>query len=193
MAVYDLGGGTFDISILELSDGVFQVKSTAGDTHLGGDDFDRLIMDWIMGEFKSQCGIDITQDKMAMQRVRDSAEKAKCELSTTLETTINLPFLAADDTGPKHLELQLTRAKLETLVESLIKKTIDPCRQALHDAGIATTQIDKVIVVGGSTRMPAVREAVKKFFNQEPQKGVDPDEVVAKGAAIQGGVLTGRR
>jgi molecular chaperone DnaK len=192
VAVYDLGGGTFDISILELSDGVFQVKSTAGDTHLGGDDFDRLIMDWVIEEFQKQCGIDISQDKMAMQRVRDSSEKAKCELSTTLETTINLPFLAADDTGPKHLELQLTRAKLENLVDTLIKKTIEPCRQALHDAGIATTQIHKVILVGGSTRMPAVREAVKKFFNQEPQRGVDPDEVVAKGAAIQGGVLTGQ-
>lgn len=192
VAVYDLGGGTFDISILELSDGVFQVKSTAGDTHLGGDDFDRIIMDWVIEEFQTQCGIDISHDKMAMQRVRDSSEKAKCELSTTLETTINLPFLAADETGPKHLELQLTRAKLENLVDALIKKTIDPCRSALHDAGIATTQIDKVILVGGSTRMPAVREAVKKFFNQEPQRGVDPDEVVAKGAAIQGGVLTGQ-
>jgi len=190
-AVYDLGGGTFDVSILELSDGVFQVKSTSGDTHLGGDDFDRMVMDWVVGEFQGQCGIDISNDKMAMQRVRDSSEKAKCELSTTFETTINLPFLAADDTGPKHLELQLTRARLEQLVEPLIKRTIDPCRQALHDAGISTTQIEKVILVGGSTRMPAVREAVKKFFNQEPQKGVDPDEVVAKGAAIQGGVLTG--
>ncbi len=192
VAVYDLGGGTFDVSILELADGVYQVKSTAGDTHLGGDDFDRIIMNWVLEEFKKQCGIDISADKMAMQRVRDSAEKAKCELSTVLETTINLPFLAADDSGPKHLELQLTRATLETLVEPLIKKTIDPCRQSLHDAGIATTQIDKVVLVGGSTRMPAVREAVKKFFGQEPQKGVDPDEVVAKGAAIQGGVLTGQ-
>ena len=191
-AVYDLGGGTFDVSILELADGVFQVKSTSGDTHLGGDDFDRKVMDWVVEEFQMQCGIDITHDKMAMQRVRDSSEKAKCELSTTLETTINLPFLAADDTGPKHLELVLSRAKLEQLVESLIKRTIEPCRQALHDAGISTTQIEKVILVGGSTRMPAVREAVKKFFNQDPQKGVDPDEVVAKGAAIQGGVLTGQ-
>jgi molecular chaperone DnaK len=191
-AVYDLGGGTFDVSILELSDGVFQVKSTSGDTHLGGDDFDRKVMDWVVEEFQMQCGLDISNDKMAMQRVRDASEKAKCELSTTLETTINLPFLAADDTGPKHLELQLTRAKLEQLVEPLIRRTIDPCRQALHDAGISTTQIEKVILVGGSTRMPAVREAVKKFFNQDPQKGVDPDEVVAKGAAIQGGVLTGQ-
>ena len=191
-AVYDLGGGTFDVSILELSDGVFQVKSTSGDTHLGGDDFDRKVMDWVVEEFQMQCGIDISNDKMAMQRVRDSSEKAKCELSTTLETTINLPFLAADDTGPKHLELVLSRAKLESLVEPLIRRTIEPCRQALHDASISTTQIEKVILVGGSTRMPAVREAVKKFFNQEPQKGVDPDEVVAKGAAIQGGVLTGQ-
>jgi molecular chaperone DnaK len=192
VAVYDLGGGTFDISILELSDGVFQVKSTSGDTHLGGDDFDRLIMDWVCEEFERQSGVDIRQDKMAMQRVRDAAEKSKIELSTTLETTINLPFLAADDAGPKHLELQLTRAKLENLVDPLIRKTIDPCRQALHDAGISTTQIQKVIVVGGMTRMPAVRESVRKFFNQDPQKGVDPDEVVAKGAAIQGGVLTGQ-
>ncbi|HET6349444.1 MAG TPA: molecular chaperone DnaK [Candidatus Krumholzibacteria bacterium] len=191
-AVYDLGGGTFDVSILELSDGVFQVKSTSGDTHLGGDDFDHKIMDWVVEEFQMQCGLDISNDKMAMQRLRDAAEKAKCELSTTLETTINLPFLAADDTGPKHLELQLTRAKLESLVDPLIKRTIEPCRQALHDAGVSTTQIEKVILVGGSTRMPAVREAVKRFFNQEPQKGVDPDEVVAKGAAIQGGVLTGQ-
>jgi molecular chaperone DnaK len=191
VAVYDLGGGTFDVSILELSDGVFQVKSTSGDTHLGGDDFDRKVMDWVVEEFQMQCGINIANDKMAMQRVRDASEKAKCELSTTLETTINLPFLAADDTGPKHLELVLTRARLEQLVEPLIKRTIDPCRQSLHDAGISTTQIEKVILVGGSTRMPAVREAVRKFFNQDPQKGVDPDEVVAKGAAIQGGVLTG--
>jgi len=192
VAVYDLGGGTFDVSILELSDGVFQVKSTSGDTHLGGDDFDRVIMDWVCDEFESQSGVDIRKDKMAMQRVRDAAEKAKIELSSTLETSINLPFLAADDAGPKHLELQLTRARLENLVEPLIRKTIDPCKQALHDAGISTTQIQKVILVGGMTRMPSVREAVKKFFNQDPQKGVDPDEVVAKGAAIQGGVLTGQ-
>jgi molecular chaperone DnaK len=192
VAVYDLGGGTFDVSILELSEGVYQVKSTAGDTHLGGDDFDRIIIDWVCGEFKNQSGVDISQDKMAMQRVRDASEKAKCELSTTLETTLNLPFLAADDNGPKHLELSLTRAKLEQLVEPLIRKTINPCKQALHDAGLTTTRIEKLILVGGMTRMPAVRESVKKFFNQEPQKGVDPDEVVAKGAAIQGGVLTGQ-
>jgi molecular chaperone DnaK len=191
IAVYDLGGGTFDISILELSDGVFQVKSTTGDTHLGGDDFDRQIMDWIVGEFKKESGVDISEDKMAIQRVKDAAEKSKCELSTTLETTINLPFLAADESGPKHLEIILTRATLEKLVEHLIKMTIDPCKQALKDAGLTTTNVDSVILVGGSTRMPAVREAVKKFFNKEPIKGVNPDEVVAKGAAIQGGVLSG--
>jgi len=191
IAVYDLGGGTFDISILELSDGVFQVKSTTGDTHLGGDDFDRVIMDWIIEEFSSGSGMDISDDKMALQRVRDAAEKAKCELSTTLETTINLPFLAADESGPKHLEIVLTRATLEKLVEPLIKRTIDPCKQALQDGGVTTKEIENVILVGGSTRMPAVREAVKKFFNKEPHKGVNPDEVVSKGAAIQGGVLSG--
>jgi molecular chaperone DnaK len=191
IAVYDLGGGTFDISILELSDGVFQVKSTAGDTHLGGDDFDQKTMEWIIGEFQKQSGVDISDDKMALQRVRDAAEKAKCELSTALETTINLPFLAADEAGPKHLEIVLTRATLEKLVESLIKKTIEPCKQALKDAALTTSAVDTVILVGGCTRMPAVREAVKKFFNKEPQKGVNPDEVVASGAAIQGGVLVG--
>jgi molecular chaperone DnaK len=191
VAVYDLGGGTFDISILELSDGIFQVKSTAGDTHLGGDDFDRKIMSWIVEEFKKESGMDISGDKMAMQRVKDAAEKAKCELSTTLETTINLPFLAADESGPKHLEIVLTRATLEKLVESLIKLTMGPCKQALKDAGCTTNDIESVILVGGSTRMPAVKEAVKRFFNREPIKGVNPDEVVSKGAAIQGGVLAG--
>ena len=191
IAVYDLGGGTFDISILELSDGVFQVKSTTGDTHLGGDDFDRKIMEWIVEEFKKESGMDISDDKMAMQRVKDAAEKAKCELSSTLETTINLPFLAADESGPKHLEIVLTRATLEKLVERLIKITIEPCKQALKDAGLTTKDIENVILVGGSTRMPAVREAVKSFFNNEPIKGVNPDEVVSKGAAIQGGVLNG--
>ncbi|MGD8413861.1 MAG: molecular chaperone DnaK, partial [Candidatus Latescibacterota bacterium] len=191
VAVYDLGGGTFDISILELSDGVFQVKSTAGDTHLGGDDFDRKIMSWIVEQFEKESGMDITGDKMAMQRVKDAAEKAKCELSTTLETTVNLPFLSADESGPKHLEIVLTRATLEKLVEDLIKRTIDPCKQALKDAGATTNDIENVILVGGSTRMPAVKEATKKFFNKEPIKGVNPDEVVAKGAAIQGGVLSG--
>jgi len=192
VVVYDLGGGTFDVSILELSDGVFQVKSTAGDTHLGGDDFDRRVMDWIIDLFKKESSVDVSADKMAVQRVKDAAEKAKCELSTTLETTINLPFLSADESGPKHLEVVLTRATLEKLVEDLIKKTIEPCKQALKDAGLTTKNIENLILVGGCTRMPAVREAVKKFFNKEPHKGVNPDEVVAKGAAIQGGVLVGQ-
>jgi len=191
IAVYDLGGGTFDISILELNGGVFQVKSTSGDTHLGGDDFDVKIMEWIIAEFRSSSGVDISSDKMALQRVRDAAEKAKCELSVTLETMINLPFLAADDDGPKHLEVVLTRATLEKLVEPLIRKTIDPCAQALKDAGLTTHQVESVVLVGGSTRMPAVRDAVQKFFGKEPIKGVDPDEVVSRGAAIQGGVLNG--
>jgi len=192
IAVYDLGGGTFDVSILELSDGVFQVKSTAGDTHLGGDDFDRKVMEWIIEQFKNESGVDISGDRMALQRVKDAAEKAKCELSGALETTINLPFLAADDEGPKHLETTLTRATLEQLVEPLIESTMEPCKQALKDAGLTTTQINTVITVGGSTRMPAVRRAVERFFNQEPHKGVDPDEVVSRGAAIQGGVLVGQ-
>ncbi len=191
VAVYDLGGGTFDISILELSDGVFQVKATNGDTHLGGDDFDRKIMDWIIEEFKAECGVDISRERMAIQRVKEAAEKAKCELSSALETTINLPFLAADETGPKHLERVLTRATLEKLTEDLVKKTIEPCKQALQDAKIKTANIDSVVLVGGSTRMPAVREAVTRLFQQEPQKGVNPDEVVSRGAAIQAGVLSG--
>jgi len=191
IAVYDLGGGTFDISILELTDGVYQVKATNGDTHLGGDDFDRKIMDWIVEQFKKESGVDITSEKMAMQRVKDAAEKAKCELSGALETTINLPFLAADESGPKHLEIVLTRATMEKLVEDLVKQTIDPCRQALQDAKLTKNDIEAVILVGGSTRMPAVREAVKSFFKKEPHKGVNPDEVVSRGAAIQGGVLTG--
>ena len=191
IAVYDLGGGTFDISILELTDGVFQVKATNGDTHLGGDDFDREIMGWIVDKFKEQAGVDISKEKMAMQRVRDAAEKAKCELSSTLETTINLPFLAADETGPKHLETVLTRATMETLVQGLVKRTIEPCKKALQDAKLTTNNIEAVILVGGSIRMPAVREAVKSFFKQEAHKGVNPDEVVARGAAIQGGVLSG--
>ncbi|MFQ5510925.1 MAG: molecular chaperone DnaK [Candidatus Krumholzibacteriia bacterium] len=191
LAIYDLGGGTFDISILELSDGVFQVKATNGDTHLGGDDFDRKIMDWIVEEFKKEGGPDITGEKMAMQRVKDAAEKAKCELSAALETTINLPFLAADESGPKHLETVLTRATMEKLVEDLIKKSIEPCKKALQDSKLTTKDIEAVILVGGSTRMPAVREAVKGFFKKDPNKGVNPDEVVARGAAIQGGVLSG--
>jgi len=192
IAVFDLGGGTFDISILELSDGVFQVKATNGDTHLGGDDFDRVVMNWLIEQFKQESGVDISNDKMALQRVKDAAEKAKCELSSASETPINLPFLAADESGPKHFEIVLTRAKLEQLVDELIKKTIEPCKQALKDAKLRTSEIDHVILVGGSTRMPAVREAVKKFFNKEPNKGVNPDEVVSRGAAIQGGVLTGK-
>ncbi|MEE9268675.1 MAG: molecular chaperone DnaK [Candidatus Krumholzibacteria bacterium] len=191
LAIYDLGGGTFDISILELSDGVFQVKSTNGDTHLGGDDFDRKIMEWIIEEFKKEGGPDISGEKMALQRVKDAAEKAKCELSSALETTINLPFLAADESGPKHLETVLTRATMEKLVEDLIKRAIEPCKKALQDSKLTTKDIEEVILVGGSTRMPAVREAVKSFFKKEPHKGVNPDEVVARGAAIQGGVLSG--
>jgi molecular chaperone DnaK len=192
IAVYDLGGGTFDISILELSDGVFQVKSTAGDTHLGGDDFDHKIMEWLITQFRESTGVDVSHDKMALQRLRDAAEKAKCELSSALETTVNLPFLAADEHGPKHLETVLTRATLEQLVEPLIKATIEPCKQAMKDAGLTTAQINTVIAVGGSTRMPAVRDAVQRFFGKEPHKGVNPDEVVSRGAAIQGGVLNGQ-
>ncbi len=191
IAVYDLGGGTFDISILELSDGVFQVRATNGNTRLGGDDFDRKIMDWIIAEFKKESGLSIINDKMAIQRVKDAAERAKCELSSTLETTINLPFLAADDSGPKHLETVLTRATLEQLVEDLIKRTVEPCKRALNDSKLTTNDIENVILVGGMTRIPAVREAVKKFFKQDPVKSVNPDEVVSLGAAIQGGVLTG--
>jgi molecular chaperone DnaK len=192
IAVYDLGGGTFDISILELSNGVFQVKATNGDTHLGGDDFDRKIMGWIIEQFKENTGIDVTGEKMALQRIRDAAEKAKCELSSALETTVNLPFLAADDNGPRHFETVLTRATMERLVDDLIRRTIDPCKQALKDAKLTTAAIDAVVLVGGSTRMPAVREAVKGLFQKEPHKGTNPDEVVAQGAAIQGGVLSGQ-
>lgn len=191
IAVFDLGGGTFDISMLELSDGVFQVKATNGDTSLGGDDYDWKIMEWIIAEFKKESGVDISGEKMAMQRVKEAAEKAKCELSTALETTINLPFLAADESGPKHLETVLTRATMEKLVAPLIKATIDPCKKCLQDSKLTTKDIEAVLLVGGGTRMPAVREAVKKFFNMEPNKGVNPDEVVSRGAAIQGGVLSG--
>jgi molecular chaperone DnaK len=192
IAVYDLGGGTFDISILELSDGIYQVKSTSGDTMLGGDDFDRAIQDWIAGDFKASTGIDLSNDRMAMQRIREAAEKAKCELSTVYETNINLPFLHADSAGPKHLDMVLTRATMEKLVHTLIEKTLDPCRQALQDANLSVDQIDEVILVGGSTRIPAVRKFVKDFFKKEPNKGVNPDEVVAMGAAIQAGVLSGQ-
>lgn len=191
IAVYDLGGGTFDVSILELGDGVFEVKSTNGDTHLGGADFDRLLVNYFVDEFKKDAGIDITADKAAMQRLRDEAEKAKIELSTAKEVDINLPFLTADAEGPKHFEHKLTRAKLESLVQELIEKTAEPCEKALKDAGLKASEIDAVVLVGGMTRMPAVQEKVKKIFGKDPMKGVNPDEVVAVGAAIQGGVLQG--
>ncbi|MCJ7425532.1 MAG: molecular chaperone DnaK [Dehalococcoidales bacterium] len=191
IAVYDLGGGTFDISILELGEGTFQVKSTNGDTHLGGDDFDQRIMDWLCNEFKKDQGIDLMQDKMALQRLKEAAEKAKTELSTVLQTEVNLPFVTADASGPKHLSITLTRAKLEQLVGDLVEKTIGPCKQALADAEKTTAQIDEVVMVGGQTRMPLVVEKVKQFFGKEPHKGVNPDEVVAVGAAIQAGVLKG--
>ena len=191
IAVYDLGGGTFDISILELGEGTFQVKSTNGDTHLGGDDFDQIIIDWLCDEFKRDQGIDLRQDKMALQRLKESAEKAKCELSTVQQTEVNLPFITADASGPKHLNIPLTRAKLEQLVMDLVEKTAGPCQQALDDAGKKASQIDEVILVGGQTRMPLVQEKVKQFFGREPHKGVNPDEVVATGAAIQAGVLKG--
>lgn len=191
IAVYDLGGGTFDISILELGDGVFEVKSTNGDTHLGGADFDRVIINYFADEFKKEQGIDISEDKAAMQRLRDEAEKAKIELSTAQEVDVNLPFLTADSEGPKHFEHKLTRAKLESLVSELIDKTAGPCEQALKDAKLKASDIDAVVLVGGMTRMPAVQEKVKKIFSKDPMKGVNPDEVVAVGAAIQGGVLQG--
>ncbi len=191
IAVYDLGGGTFDVSILELGDGVFEVKSTNGDTHLGGADFDRVLVNYFADEFKKEHGIDITDDKAAMQRLRDEAEKAKIELSSTNEVDINLPFLTADADGPKHFETKLTRAKLESLVGDLIDKTAIPCEKALKDAGLKASDIDAVVLVGGMTRMPAVQEKVEKIFGKEPMKGVNPDEVVAVGAAIQGGVLQG--
>jgi molecular chaperone DnaK len=191
IAVYDLGGGTFDISILEIGDGVFEVKATNGDTHLGGDDFDQRVVDWIAEEFKRENGIDLKRDRMALQRLKEAAEKAKCELSTTLQTEINLPFITADANGPKHLVLTLTRAKLESLVADLIERTLGPCRQALQDAGKSPRDIDEVILVGGQTRMPKVQEMVKALFGKEPHKGVNPDEVVGVGAAIQAAVLTG--
>ncbi len=191
IAVYDLGGGTFDVSILELGDGVFEVKSTNGDTHLGGADFDRVIVNYFVEEFKKDSGIDITSDKAAMQRLRDEAEKAKIELSTAQEVDVNLPFLTADADGPKHFEHKLTRAKLESLVHDLIEQTAGPCEKALKDAGLKASDIEAVVLVGGMTRMPAVQEKVKAIFGKEPMKGVNPDEVVAVGAAIQGGVLQG--
>ncbi len=191
IAVFDLGGGTFDVSILELGDGVFEVKSTNGDTFLGGEDFDQLIIDWIADEFKKDQGIDLRGDKMALQRLKEAAEKAKCELSTSVETDINLPFITADATGPKHLTLKLSRAKLESICAELLAKLEGPCRTALKDAGLTASQIDEVILVGGMTRMPAVQKCVEDIFGKVPNKGVNPDEVVAIGAGIQGGVLRG--
>jgi molecular chaperone DnaK len=191
IAVFDLGGGTFDVSILELGDGVFEVKSTNGDTFLGGEDFDQLIIDWIADEFKKDQGIDLRGDKMALQRLKEAAEKAKCELSTSVETDINLPFITADASGPKHLTLKLTRAKLESICTGLLAKLEGPCRTALKDAGLSASQIDEVILVGGMTRMPAVQKRVEDIFGKVPNKGVNPDEVVAIGAGIQGGVLRG--
>ena len=191
IAVYDLGGGTFDVSILEIGDGVFEVKSTNGDTFLGGEDFDMRIVDFLADEFKKENTIDLRKDKLALQRLREASEKAKVELSSAIQTEINLPFITADASGPKHLTVKLTRAKLESLVDDLIQKTVEPCRQALKDAGVSAAQIDEVVLVGGMTRMPKVIEIVKSFFGKEPHKGVNPDEVVAIGAAIQGGVLKG--
>jgi molecular chaperone DnaK len=191
IVVYDLGGGTFDVSILELGEGTFQVKSTAGDTHLGGEDFDQRIMDWLCDEFKKDQGIDLRQDRMALQRLKEAAEKAKVELSSVQQTDINLPFITADASGPKHLNFTLTRAKLEQLVMDLVEKTLDPCKQALQDAGLTAAQLNEVLLVGSQTRMPLVQQKVKQFFNKEPNRGVNPEEVVSIGAAIQGGVLKG--
>jgi molecular chaperone DnaK len=191
IAVYDLGGGTFDVSILEIGDGVFEVKSTNGDTFLGGEDFDKRVIDYLADEFKKEQGIDLRSDKLALQRLKEAAEKAKIELSSSMQTEVNLPFITADQAGPKHLNIKLTRAKLEALVDDLIQKTVEPCRAALKDAGLKASEINEVILVGGMTRMPKVQEVVKQFFGKEPHKGVNPDEVVAIGAAIQGGVLKG--
>jgi molecular chaperone DnaK len=191
VAVYDLGGGTFDISILELGQGVFEVKSTNGDTHLGGDDFDQRVIDWIAEEFRKEHGIDLRKDRMALQRLKEAGEKAKIELSSTIQTEVNLPFITADATGPKHLVITLTRAKLEALVADLVERTAEPCRQAMKDAAVTASDIDEAILVGGQTRMPKVQELANQLFGKEPHKGVNPDEVVAVGAAIQGGILAG--
>jgi molecular chaperone DnaK len=191
VAVYDLGGGTFDVSILEIGDGVFEVKSTNGDTFLGGEDFDARIIDYLADEFKREQGIDLRKDRLALQRLKEAAEKAKIELSSSMQTEVNLPFITADASGPKHLNIKLTRAKLEALVEDLVARTVEPCRAALKDAGLKASEIDEVILVGGMTRMPKIMETVKEFFGREPHKGVNPDEVVAIGAAIQAGVLKG--
>jgi molecular chaperone DnaK len=191
IAVYDFGGGTFDISILEVGDGVVEVKSTNGDTHLGGDNIDQRIIDWLVQEFKKETGVDVSRDQMALQRLKEAAEKAKIELSTVLETEINLPFLTADASGPKHMNVKLTRARLEQMVADILERAIGPCKQALADAGVTPQQIDEVVLVGGSTRMPKVQQQVRDLFNKEPNKSVNPDEVVAVGAAVQGGVLGG--
>lgn len=189
--VFDLGGGTFDVSILELGDGVFEVKATNGNTHLGGDDFDNAVMNWLVEEFKKQTGIDLSQDKMAEQRLKDAAEKAKIELSTVMSTNINLPFITADASGPKHLDLTLTRAKFNELTSDLVHATMEPTRQAIKDSGLSIDEIDKIILVGGSSRIPAVQEAIKNILGKDPDKGINPDECVAIGAAIQAGVLVG--
>jgi molecular chaperone DnaK len=189
--VFDLGGGTFDISVLEVGEGVVEVKATNGDTHLGGDDFDQVVTEWLIAEFKKTEGIDLGKDRMALQRLKEAAEKAKIELSSVLETEINLPFITADATGPKHLAAKLTRAKLEALVEPLVQRTMAPLKQALADAGLKPSDVDELVLVGGSTRMPRVHQVVKEYFGKEPHKGVNPDEVVAIGAAVQGGVLSG--
>jgi molecular chaperone DnaK len=191
IAVYDFGGGTFDISILEVGDGVVEVKSTNGDTHLGGDNIDQCIIDWIVSEFKKENGIDLSRDQMALQRLKEAAEKAKMELSTLLESDINLPFVTADASGPKHLQMKLTRARFEQMVESILQRCIGPCKQAMQDANVTPQQIDEVVMVGGQTRMPRIQALVRDLFNREPHKGVNPDEVVAVGAAVQGGVLGG--
>ncbi len=193
IAVYDFGGGTFDISILEVGEGVIEVKSTNGDTHLGGDNLDQRIVDWLIAEFKQEEGLDLSSkgNEMALQRLKDAAEKAKIELSTTLETEINLPFITADATGPKHLVRKLTRAKLEQMVSDLLDRSLEPCKKAMTDAGVTASQIDEVVLVGGQTRMPKIQEIVKQLFGKEPHRGVNPDEVVAVGAAVQAGVLAG--
>ncbi len=191
IAVYDFGGGTFDISILEVGEGVVEVKSTNGDTHLGGDNIDQRVMDWIVSEFKRESGIDLSKDQMALQRLKEAAEKAKMELSTLLETEINLPFITADASGPKHLTMKLTRARFEQMVEDIVQRSVGPCKQALADANVTPQQIDEVVLVGGQTRMPRIQQIVRDLFGREPHKGVNPDEVVAVGAAVQGGVLGG--
>ncbi|MFN7454818.1 MAG: molecular chaperone DnaK, partial [Pseudobdellovibrionaceae bacterium] len=191
IAIYDFGGGTFDISILEVGDGVVEVKATNGDTHLGGDNFDTVILEWLVTEFKKDQAIDLRNDKMALQRLKEAAEKAKIELSTAQETEINLPFITADQSGPKHLQIKLSRAKFEQMTEDLVRRSVEPCKKALADSGFKLSEIDEVVLVGGSTRIPAIQKAVKDFFGKEPNRSVNPDEVVAVGAAVQGGVLTG--